>query len=61
MSFFLISSFDESKDLFAIDLASALVDDGIADLSDQNNKSWWSVVILRVSPNQQNGVHHWNE
>jgi hypothetical protein len=53
--------FDESKDLWPIHLKVALGDDGVADFSNQNNKSGWSVVVLRVSPNEQDGVHNWNE
>lgn len=52
---------NESKDGWSINVTSASVDDSIADLSDKNNKSSWSVIILRVSPDEENGVHNWLE
>jgi hypothetical protein len=61
VGFFIIFCFDERENLFSTDLSSALVDNGIAYLSDQHNKSRGSVVELRVSPNKQNGVHNWDE
>jgi len=54
-------SLDESKDGWAIDGSTASVDDGVADLSDQNNKSSWCVVMLRVGPDEQDSMHDWNE
>ena len=38
-----------------------MVDDGVADLSDQDNESRWSVVVLGVGPDKQNSMHNWNE
>lgn len=52
---------DESEDGWSIDGSTASVDDGVTDLSDQDNKSSWGVVMLRVGPDEQNGVHDWNE
>jgi isochorismate hydrolase len=61
VSFSNFITLDKAKDFFTRNLAFALIDDGIADFSNQNNKSGWSVVVLRVSPNEQDGVHNWNE
>lgn len=52
---------NESEDLGTIDVVAASIDDGIADLSDQHDQSRWSVVVLRVSPDQPDGVHDWDE
>jgi hypothetical protein len=52
---------DKSEDGWSIDGSTASVDNGIADLSDQDNKSSWGVVMLRVGPDEQNGVHDWDE
>lgn len=49
------------KDLLLVDESSALVNDGVGDLSDQNNKSGRSVVVLRVGPDQKNSVHDGHE
>ena len=54
-------SFDEIEDLLTVDFIAADSNNGIADLSDENNKSRWSVVVLRVGPNKQDSVHNWNE
>lgn len=59
-SLWLIGS-DESEDGWSIDGSSASVDDGVADLSDQNNQSSWGVVVLRVGPDQQDSMHDWDE
>jgi hypothetical protein len=52
---------DESEDGWSIDGHTASIDNGVADLSDQDNKPSWSVVMLGVGPDEQNGVHDWNE
>ena len=59
-SFWLISS-NESEDGWSINGTSASDDDGVADLSDQNNQSSWGVVVLRVGPDQQDSMHDWDE
>lgn len=48
-----------SKDGVSINVSSASVDNGIADLSNEYYKSGWSIVVLRVSPDQEDGVHSW--
>jgi len=42
-------------------MVSALADDCIANLSDQDDESRWSVVMLGIGPNKENGVHYWDE
>ena len=48
---------DQIEDGESSDGVSASDDDGVADLSDQDNKPGWGVVVLRVLPNQQNCLH----
>jgi hypothetical protein len=52
---------DEGKDLLLIDEVSAPINDCVGDLSNKNNKSGRSVVVLRVSPNEEDGVHDGHE
>ena len=52
---------DESKDGWSIDGSSASINDGVADLSDQNNQSSRGVVVLRVRPDQQDSMHDWDK
>ena len=52
---------DESEDLWAINVGAASVDDGIADFTDKYHKSRWSIVVIRIVPNQLDSVHDWNE
>lgn len=59
MSLLWLFGLDQIKDGKSIDGISASDDDGVADLSDQDNKPGWSVVVLGVLPNQQNGLHDW--
>lgn len=61
MSFLGFFVLDESEDLFSIDVVSALVDDGVTDLSDQNYEAGWRVVVLGVGPDQQDHVHDRHE
>lgn len=44
--------FDGLKDLGAINGGSALLDNGIADLSDEDNETGGSVVVLGVVPDK---------
>ena len=53
--------FDEGKDLVAVDRVAALVDDRVRNLSDQHDKAGRRVVVLRVGPDQQDGVHDGHE
>lgn len=54
-------SLDEAKDLLTIDLLVASVDDRVANLTDENNKPGWRVVVLRIGPDKEDGVHDWDE
>jgi hypothetical protein len=56
-----VPSFNESKDLILVDEVSAPINDSVGNLSDQNNKSGRSVVILRVGPNHKDGMHNRHE
>ena len=55
------SLFDQIKDLGAIDGRPALLDDSVADLSDENDEARGRVVVLRVVPDQQDRVHDRHE
>ena len=44
---------------WALDGISASDDDGITDFSNEDNQSSWSVVVLRVLPNEQDCLHDW--
>jgi len=48
---------DSVKDFLAINKSAALGNDGVADLSDENDKASRGVVVLRVGPDEENGVH----
>ncbi len=37
---------DRAKDLLTVHLLSALVDDGVANLSDEHEQACWRVVVL---------------
>jgi hypothetical protein len=51
----------ECEDLGTRDVFSGLLDDGIADLSNEDNQSGWGVVVLGVLPDQENSVHNRNK
>lgn len=57
MSFLRLFILDEGKDLITINVVAALIDDGIADLSDEDHKSRRCVVTGRIFPDQQDDVH----
>jgi len=40
---------------------SSLLNDSIAYLSDQDHQSGWGVIVLRVLPDQEDGVHDGHE
>lgn len=61
VSFLRLFTLDEGEDFLTIDKVLASVNNGIADLSDEYDKSRWSVVVLGVGPDQENGVHDWDE
>lgn len=52
---------DRAEDLITVDLLAALVDEGVADLTDEYEQASWGVVMLRVSPDKQDGVHDGHE
>ena len=49
------------KDLLTINSRAALLNNSIADLSDENNEAGRSIVVLGVVPDQQDGVHDGHE
>ena len=57
-SFFILDGFEN---FWSINRASALFDDCVANLANENNETCGSVVVLRVVPDKQDGVHDWNE
>jgi hypothetical protein len=61
MSKMRLISLDESEDLLLVDEVSAPINDSVGDLPDEYNKSGRSVVILGVSPDEQDGVHNRHE
>jgi len=52
---------DGFKNFWSINSASALFDDCIANLADKNYEACGCVVVLRVVPDQEDGMHDWNE
>jgi hypothetical protein len=50
-----------TKDCLAINILAALADDGVADLTDEDNKACRGIVVRRVGPNHENHVHDWDE
>ncbi len=52
---------DCTKDFVAVDLLTTLENDGIADLSDEDQEASWSVIVLRVGVDQHDGVHDRDE
>ena len=48
---------DTIKDLLTVDVGTALADDRVTDLTDENDKTSGSVVVLRVVPDEQDCVH----
>lgn len=52
---------DGFKHFVAVNVVAALVDDSIADFTDKDNQAGWRVVVLRVGPDEQNGVHDGHE
>mmetsp|Transcript_20734 Transcript_20734/g.31851 ORF Transcript_20734/g.31851 Transcript_20734/m.31851 type:complete len:572 (-) Transcript_20734:732-2447(-) len=54
-------SLDVHEDLLAVNGVAASVDDGVADFSDQHHQAGRRVVVLRVGPDEQDGVHDGHE
>jgi len=61
MSLLWLLGLNEVEDSETVDGISASDDDGIADFSDENDKSCWGVVVLRVFPNKEDGLHDWSK
>ena len=52
-----VFALDCAEDTLRADLIATLLDYGVANLADEHKQAGWCVVVLRVGPNQQNGVH----
>mmetsp|Transcript_24254 Transcript_24254/g.21359 ORF Transcript_24254/g.21359 Transcript_24254/m.21359 type:complete len:229 (-) Transcript_24254:598-1284(-) len=52
---------DHLRDDSSVDEANSLGDDGVTDFSDEDDKSWGSVVVLGVLPDQEDDVHDGEE
>ena len=61
VSFFRLFVLDAGEDGLAVDVLSALVDDSVADLSDQDYKTSGRVVVWRVGPDHEDHVHNRHE
>jgi hypothetical protein len=61
VSLLLVVSLDEVENSKAVDGISAPDDDGVADLSDQDDESGWGIVVLRILPNKQDCLHDWSK
>jgi G:T/U-mismatch repair DNA glycosylase len=48
---------DGGDDSLTVNEVAGRLDNSIANLSDENDKSRWSVVVLRVVPDEQDVVH----
>lgn len=57
MSIHWIFVFDGLEYFGTVNSTTALLDDGIADLADQNDETSGCVVVLGVVPDKQDGVH----
>ena len=61
MGFLWLFILDEGEDLLTVDVVTALVDDGITDLSDKYHKSGGGVIVGWVSPDEKDHVHGGHE
>jgi hypothetical protein len=52
---------DGLKNLLTINSRAALLNDSVADLSDEDDEAGRSIVVLGVVPDQQDGVHDGHE
>ena len=52
MSLTWVFVFDRAKNFVAVDLLAALGNDGVADLTNENQEARGSVVVLRVGPDK---------
>jgi len=57
MSFLGLLILDAAENGLTIDIFAALADDGIADLTDENDKAGRGVVIGRIGPDHENHMH----
>ena len=61
MSFLWLLILNAAKDSLAVDVLAALADDGVADLTDQDDKASRGVVIGGIGPDHEDHVHDRNE
>jgi hypothetical protein len=61
MSLLWLLTLDEAEDLLTIDVLVASGNDRVANLTDENDEPGWRVVVLRVGPDKEDGVHDWDE
>ena len=61
MSALRLLNLDIMEDLLSINIFAASLNDGIADLPDEHDKSSWRIVVLGVCPDEENGVHNWHK
>ena len=57
MSFRCCIVLDELKDALTIYLGAALIDNCVADLTNENKKAGWGVVVGAVLPDKKDSVH----
>ena len=57
VSFTWIVVLDQFEDHVSINRLAALIDDSVADLTDQHKKTSWCVVVGGIGPDEQDGVH----
>ena len=58
MSFFGLLVLDASKNRLTINVFTALVNDGVADLTDQDHQASRGVIVGGVGPDHKNHVHN---
>lgn len=61
MSLFWLFTLDEAKDLLTIDVLVASGNDRVANLTDENYEPGRRVVVLRIGPDEEDGVHDWHK
>jgi len=52
---------DGLEDALAVNVVVALGDNGVADLADQDDQAGGGVVVARIGPNHEDGVHDGHE
>lgn len=61
MSLSSLFALDHTDNLFAAHISHSSCDNGVADLSDEDNELAGCVVVLRVLPDKKNQVHDRDE